>query len=251
MSSFSKKSYAQLISLAKSNKYIISNFKQFSRNIKKEQPIILLRHDCDLSLDAAVELAELEKELGISSTYFIQLYNEFYNPLSQSGRKSINYIKSCGHEIGIHWDSRNYTDSNASGFKRDIEHIEEIIKSKVLSGSQHEPVQTRGMIAPLYLKHEAYRDYKDLQYISDSSMKWREITPWDVIPKKISFQFLAHPFWWTMKGKSRKDKFSYFSNISEKNISKKISRYAYETETFLKIRKKLDNEFKFKKNKQK
>lgn len=243
MKKFCEDTYISLINEALVNGYIISNFRNYYKSAKMRKPILLLRHDCDLSLDNALKLALLEQKLNISSTYFILLYNDFYNPFSPSGRKIIKQIYSLGHEIGIHWDSRNYEENKNNSFTRDIKLLEEIIKDKIHSGSQHEPVQSRRMIAPFILKNEAYRDFKDIPYISDSSMQWRSITPWNLVSRKISFQFLAHPFWWTTKGATRKSKFKKLIVYEKNNLNKKINNYARETENFLIKRVELDKKF--------
>ena len=40
---------------------------------------LLLRHDVDLSLDAALRIAELEAAAGASATYFLMTESVFYN----------------------------------------------------------------------------------------------------------------------------------------------------------------------------
>ena len=54
--------------------------------------VVILRHDIDYSLDKAVALAELERELGVSSTYFVLLTSEFYNLLSKDNLSKISKI---------------------------------------------------------------------------------------------------------------------------------------------------------------
>ena len=48
---------------------------------------LLLRHDVDLSLDAALTLAELEAEASAHATYFLMTRSVFYN-LASPDRKS-------------------------------------------------------------------------------------------------------------------------------------------------------------------
>ncbi len=40
---------------------------------------LILRHDVDFSVDRALELAKIENNYGISSTYFFLLHSDFYN----------------------------------------------------------------------------------------------------------------------------------------------------------------------------
>ena len=76
-----------------------SDFLQFKSDI-------FWRHDIDLSIDASLTLAEIEKQLEVVSTYYIDLNTFFYNALSISNIEKINCIAGKGHDIGIHFDAR-------------------------------------------------------------------------------------------------------------------------------------------------
>ena len=49
---------------------------------------VLLRHDVDLSLDAALRMAELEHEEGAAATYFLMTESVFYNLASSEGERA-------------------------------------------------------------------------------------------------------------------------------------------------------------------
>lgn len=66
---------------------------------------ILLRHDLEFSIPIALKMAEIEAELGIKATYFIQLHSEFYNTLEKQSIQAIKQIKKLGHQLGLHFDS--------------------------------------------------------------------------------------------------------------------------------------------------
>ena len=54
------------------------------------------RHDVDLSLDAALRLAELEAEAGAQATYFLMTRSVFYNLASPEGERTLARL----HELG-------------------------------------------------------------------------------------------------------------------------------------------------------
>ncbi|MGZ4395766.1 MAG: hypothetical protein ACXVZ2_10440, partial [Gaiellaceae bacterium] len=54
-----------------------------------EPGTVILRHDVDLSLDAALTMAELEAEAGAAATYFLMTRSEFYNLDSPSGAAAV------------------------------------------------------------------------------------------------------------------------------------------------------------------
>ena len=66
--------------------------------------VILMRHDEDLSLPAAYNLARIEGDLGTKATYFVRLHAKNYNLLSQESYSSVHKIIKMGHEIGIHYE---------------------------------------------------------------------------------------------------------------------------------------------------
>ena len=53
---------------------------------------IHLRHDVDLSLDYAYDLAKEESKHDISATYYIMLHNPLYNAFSPEGMQRIGQI---------------------------------------------------------------------------------------------------------------------------------------------------------------
>ncbi len=63
---------------------------------------LLLRHDVDLSLDAALTLAELEAEAGAHATYFLMTRSVFYNLASPEGERAIARLRELGHRVGLH-----------------------------------------------------------------------------------------------------------------------------------------------------
>ena len=63
---------------------------------------ILLRHDVDLSLAAAVQMAELEADRGVSATYFLMTRSVFYNLASAQGELALARLRELGHAVGLH-----------------------------------------------------------------------------------------------------------------------------------------------------
>jgi hypothetical protein len=63
---------------------------------------LLLRHDVDLSLDAALELAELEADAGAHATYFVMTRSVFYNLASHEGEHALERLRGLGHRVGLH-----------------------------------------------------------------------------------------------------------------------------------------------------
>lgn len=63
---------------------------------------LFLRHDVDMSLDAALTMAELETERGAVATYFLMTRGDFYNLHGAEGRRVLGRLRELGHRVGLH-----------------------------------------------------------------------------------------------------------------------------------------------------
>ena len=174
-------------------------------------PTMLLRHDVDFSLEHALAMAELELRLGTRSTYFVLLYNDYYNPLSPAGRKLVRDIARLGHEVGLHWDSSVYEQRPAAmrgHFRRELLTLSALVGQPISSASRHIPADSPWLDLRGMVPNEAYSEsiQRRFAYVSDSAMKWRERTPLDLIAHGVEIQFLAHPLWWLAPGSTREEK---------------------------------------------
>jgi hypothetical protein len=63
---------------------------------------LFLRHDVDLSLRAALAMAEVEAEESIRSTFFLMTRSSFYNLDSPEGVQAFAQLRKLGHRVGHH-----------------------------------------------------------------------------------------------------------------------------------------------------
>ena len=208
---FSRSGYADVLATARSCGYDIRPMRDaFKDGIALR---LLLRHDVDLSLRLALEMAQFEHERGVTSTYHILPHNDFYAPFSPDGRRTLARMIELGHEIGLHCDAAVYPEAPAAyhrAVRRDIETLEQITGCKVVSASQHRP-DSRPFELGDMIEIEAYepRVREKFTYVSDSAMSWRSATPWDLLSFGKNLQLLIHPIWWMTPGTTRKEKFEY------------------------------------------
>jgi hypothetical protein len=94
---FSLDHYRELILAAEAGGYVFAGFDRAPR-----EGDLLLRHDVDLSLEAAVELAQVEAGLGARATYFLMTESVFYNLDSAVGRAAVATLRDLGHAVGLH-----------------------------------------------------------------------------------------------------------------------------------------------------
>ncbi len=197
---FTYSSYANLVLLLTENNYTNANY----YNCDDFERVAILRHDVDTDLTKALEFAEFENSLGVSSTYFILLSSNFYNVFSQKSLDIIHKIKGLGHAIGLHFDETKYIINNKDDFEINAK-SELNLFSQIVNGgndylSMHRPSKLAlegnfdfGDTVNSYSK-KFFNEYK---YLSDSRMNWRE----DVISIVQSgdynkLQILTHPIWY-------------------------------------------------------
>ena len=70
-----------------------------------EKRHLILRHDIDMSLDAALPIAEIESSLGLRAHYFVLVRTEMYNLFSAQADRVLRELAALGHEIGLHFDA--------------------------------------------------------------------------------------------------------------------------------------------------
>jgi len=152
-----------------------------------ERGDLFLRHDIDLSLDAALTMAELEAELGVRTTYLLMTESVFYNLASAEGVATIQRLRELGHRIGLH-----------------------AVHPRIDLDDRFEPVVSWHNPRPEYMSEEipgainvyAERYFSPQTYRSDSNQRWRSGCPHEEL-RVGSFpwlQVLIHPEIWVYPG---------------------------------------------------
>lgn len=165
---------------------------------------VVLRHDVDLSVDAAVEMARIEADLGIESTYFLLLTSPLYNVFESGTREQVEQLRALGHDVGVHFSTHAYwpggdrpTDADLSRqVRREQSAFEAVVESPSSSVSFHMPpwwVLDR----PFAGFQNTYEPalFSEIDYVADSSQRWRDEHPLDGGLGE-TVQLLTHPGLW-------------------------------------------------------
>ena len=89
--------YGELLAAARAGGYRFATF-----DAPPGRGDLILRHDVDLSLDAALRMAELEAEAAATATYFLMTESVFYNLASPEGASAVARLRELGHRVGLH-----------------------------------------------------------------------------------------------------------------------------------------------------
>lgn len=98
---FTLENYKKILEKAMNN-YKFSFYPDFNY---KNDKVIILRHDVEFSIPIALKMSEIEADLGIKATYFLQIHSDFYNLLDKNNFASVKKIQEKGHQLGLHFDS--------------------------------------------------------------------------------------------------------------------------------------------------
>jgi hypothetical protein len=171
-----------------------------------DDPVCVLRHDCEGDLVAAEAMARLEADLGVRSTYFILLSSNIYNPFSPPNRRLIQTIADRGHTIALHFDEATYASRAADEITSRVEverkFCESVFDCEITVVSFHQPsgrVLNNEVSIPGLINTYNPDDLPGFKYLSDSNMAldFGDHETFFSALEARSLQLLVHPEWWT------------------------------------------------------
>ena len=179
--------YGELLAAAKSGGYRFGFFDH-----EPAPGDLLLRHDVDLSLDAALTLAGLEAEAGAQATYFVMTQSVFYNLASSEGEHALGRLRELGHRVGLHavyprLELDDRFDPVVAWHNPDPEFMREPLDGAV------------NVMQPEYFDPDHYR--------SDSNQHWRSGCPHEELAGGGFewLQLLTHPEIWAYPGETMQE----------------------------------------------
>ena len=181
---FSLEHYRELLEAAKTGGYRFAGFDR-----PPEQGDLFLRHDVDLSLDAAVRMAEVEAEAGAWSTWFVMTRSVFYNLASSEGERALARLRELGGRVGYHavWphaDLDERFDPVFAWHNPDPEFMAAPVEGAT------------NVMSPPWFDTDHYR--------SESNQRWRHGCPNDDLAagRFEWLQLLIHPEIWVYEGET-------------------------------------------------
>lgn len=188
-------------------------FRDFTDLAPGQEPdaFFIVRHDVDLSIEAALEMARREADTGVRASYFVLLSCEYYNLLSAEYGDAARRLVDWGHEVGLHYDVSAIAKRPGDDPVAQLE-----LEAGVLSSLTGQPVRSISMHVPhlrdgdpfagesRYVNAYDERFTRRMAYYSDSCGAWRDEALEALcgeIPARV--QLLVHPFFWQESPGSR------------------------------------------------
>jgi hypothetical protein len=179
---FSLEHYRELLRAARDGGYRFATFGE-----PPARGDLFLRHDVDLSLEAAVAMAELEADEGATTTYLLMTRSVFYNLASREGEAALARLRELGHQVGLH------------AVHPDAE-LDERFDAVVAWHNPEPAYMTVPIEGAVNVMEEVYFDPSS--YRSDSNQRWRSGCPHEELRTGTFpwLQVLVHPEIWVYPG---------------------------------------------------
>jgi hypothetical protein len=198
LNDFTIKKYQQLChALLKSNRKGITINSYFKKDYNDNDLFFLMRHDVDRKPDNALNMAEIEHNLSIQSTYYFRYPYTFDIDV-------IKKIYHLNHEVGYHYEVL----SKARGdyhkalylFAQEVSEMRKIGKINTICMHGTPLSKYNNKDFGTYIKYDKYEisgdallSIKDLQYFSDTGRGWNsENNIRDYIPNNKKIRLLAN-----------------------------------------------------------
>jgi hypothetical protein len=181
---FDLEHYRELLQSAKQGGYRWAGFDR-----APQAGDLILRHDVDLSLEAALAVAEVEAEEGAWSTWFLLTRSNFYNLDSAAGETAVARLRELGGRIAHHavWPNVDLDDRFVP----------------VVAWHNPDPEYMRAPIEGAANVMEA-PFFDPEHYRSDSNQHWRHGCPHTQLAAGDFewLQLLTHPEIWAYRGET-------------------------------------------------
>jgi hypothetical protein len=184
--------YAELLEAAQAGGY---RFAFFDR--EPQAGDVLLRHDVDMSLDAALEMAELEAKRDVAATYFLMKRSDFYNLDTRGGAAALERLRELGHRVGLHGVHPDAT-------------LDDRFDPVVAWHTPEPDYMTAPLDGAVNVMQEPW--FHPDRYRSDSNQHWRSGCPHEELARGGFewLQLLVHPEIWVYEGATMRETMESF-----------------------------------------
>jgi hypothetical protein len=184
---FELEHYRELLDAARAGGY---RFALFDREPQRGD--LFLRHDVDLSLAAALRMAELEADAGARATYLLMTRSVFYNLASDEGERALARLRELGHAVGHHAVHPHID-------------LDERFDPVVAWHNPDPPFMREPLVGAVNVMASPW--FTEGRYRSDSNQHWRSGCPHEALASgELEWlQLLTHPEIWVYPGRTMRE----------------------------------------------
>jgi len=184
---------------------------------------IYLRHDVDISLTLAADLARINQRMGVNATFFVMVRADSYNILTRSSLEHLHTILKAGQQIGLHCSPPPSFlgdtvdgDALAEFVQRDFNLLKAELSDVVPVFSWHDTTPQMiewGLTNPINGLLNTYSQhlFREIPYYSDSNLRNNEQTLTEIVSDNSAraLHLLIHPEIWMAGGDTMLEVFAH------------------------------------------
>lgn len=206
MRDFTLETYRQYVMAIQSSYSHIIRFDEYFEAWPRPEVFCMIRHDVDRKPKNALNMARLEYELGIRSTYYFRTTPQVFKP------DMIRQVADWGHEIGYHYECLSDTNGDMEQaldlFGANLDALRQIADVKTISmhgrplkkydnrdlwkdQANKERLRSQfGILGEVYLDI----DYEKIAYINDTGRNWQQQknNKRDIVSSSIHLALQSH-----------------------------------------------------------
>lgn len=199
-SDFTYHAYEELIRAAVASGYPFLTVREYLTREERPERFVVMRHDVDRKPENALDMARMEADAGVSTTYYFRTTSGAFEP------EIIREVESLGHEVGYHYEDLDRADGDRAAahesFAENLRRVREVadVSTVCMHGNPLTPHDNRDMwqtgdgFEDYGLLGEAYLsvDFTDVTYFSDTNRTWYDarttVNDWPVGPSGKDLQ---------------------------------------------------------------
>lgn len=226
-------------------KYWLPLVREVARTVP-DRAFLLIRHDVDITPWSALRMAELERSLGIVTTYYYRLHAPFYNLMEGAVLDAVRAVAAMGHEVGLHYEPGFFLERGmdpVAGTRADIRTFEALLGCRTHTIAQHQPA-LGPVLAEISADHPcAYQPalVRDIPYFGDSGFHWREGCVCTKFHHR-QLHTLIHPHSWVRDERPWQDVLHAHAEDLGGRLAAEMQKYVGHVEQYLARRTDLDRE---------
>lgn len=178
---FTFEMYKKLLKTISETDYETITVRDYLSRDNLPEQFIINRHDIDIEPKNVLEMARMENDYEISSTYYFRTIDETFKP------ELIKKVESLGHEIGYHYEDLDKAEGNIKKahnlFEKELEKLREVVNVETvcmhgnpLTDYDNRDMWRQNSFEKYDLLGEPYLsiDYTKMKYYSDTGRTWND-----------------------------------------------------------------------------
>lgn len=183
----------------------------------KLERVTVIHHDIDHDLDTAVEIGEIEANLGIHSTYYVLPGSPYWPKHEVIGKPELRKIlalQSMGHEVGIHNDSISFSIEEGTD---PVVHLRQKIAELRDGGLEVKGSSSHGSPAARAHNFRNYEIFLEMESFKQSQYDGPRISLEDVGLEYEAYE-LGYGQYWTDSGGTKRIVFDQFGRSKRSDL---------------------------------